>query len=144
MTQQPRSLNAVYPPPEPREWYVATWIDSFSPSRELDSEYDISSRERTYALTLRLRVRTPPNVPIKEVHGRLAFVKNGKPLFTKTIAEVPDVSFTNALLVWVRIAPYDDSNAVHRDLRYTEESELKPIFNVSRVVFADGTEQQFD
>lgn|GEM_PF-1074089 len=143
-SRTPAQLNAVYPPLEPREWYVATWIDSFSPSRELDSEYDITSRETTYALTLKLRVRTPPNVPIKEVHGRLAFVTDGKPLFTKTIAEVPDVSFTNSLLVWVKIAPYDDSNAVHRDLRYTEESELTPIFSVSRVVFADGTEQQFD
>ena len=143
-SRTPTQLNAAYPPLMPREWYAATWIDSFSSSRELASEYDSSRQERTYKLTLKIRLRTPPNVPIREVHGNMSFLKDGKRLFTQAIAEVPDVSFTDKHFVWLRIAPYDDNNAVHRDLRYTEDSKLTPIFNVSRVVFADGTEQKFE
>jgi len=143
-SRTPAQLNAAYPPLMPREWYAATWLAGFSSSRELDSEYDSSSRQRIYTLTLKLQLRTPPDVPIREVHGRMSFLKDGKRLFTQTIAEVPDVSFTDRLLVWLKISPYNDSDAVHRDLRYTEDSMLTPIFNVSRVVFADGTEQKFD
>ncbi len=143
-SRAPAQLNAAFPPLMPREWYAATWIDGFSSSRELDSQYDSSRRERTYALTLKIRLRTPPNVPIREVHGNMSFLKDGKQLFTQAIAEVPDVSFTDSLLVWLKISPYDDSNAGHRDLRYTEDSKLTPIFNVSRVVFADDTEQKFE
>lgn len=143
-SRTPAQLNAVFPPLAPREWYIATWTDGLYPARALDSEYDSNTNKTTYALTLKLRVRTPPNTPIKEVHGDMTFVKDGRPLFTKTIAEVPDISFTDATWVWVKIAPYDDSNAIHRDLRYTKESDLTPIFKVSRVVFADGTQQRFD
>lgn len=143
-SRTPEQMKGLYPPLEPREWYAATWLDSYSPSRELDSDYDIRSGERTHKLTLKLRVRTPPNVPIKEVHGQLVFVKEGRPLFTTAISEVPDVSFTDLFVMWVKVEPYDDTNPVHRDLRYLDEGELTPIFRVSRVVFADGKEQRFE
>ena len=70
-------------------------------------------------------------------------MKKRKPLFTTAISEMPDISFTNRFVMWVRIEPYDDNSSVHRDLRYLNEGELTPIFRVSRVVFADGKEQRF-
>ena len=89
-------------------------------------------------------VRTEPEVPIKELHGNIVFIKDKKIIYTAKIAEKPDVSFTDHCFVWLKIAPYDDDNQTHRTLRFAKDNELTPVFTVSRVVLADGTEKTFD
>lgn len=143
-SRTPAEMRVFYPPLETREWYVANWVDGFSRSRELDTNFSVTGGGTTYSLTLKVRVRTQPDVPIKEVHGKIFFVKDKKVIFSTSLSAVPDVSFTDSCLMWVKVDPYDDSNAVHRELRYAKESELTPVFKVSRVVFADGKEQEFD
>jgi hypothetical protein len=127
---------------EPREWYRAEWAGNylFSHSKELDWNFHYQDdKPTTYTLTLRLFIRTPPDLPIKELHGHLAIVKDGKIIYETQVSEKPDISFTNLCLVSVRIDPYDDNNEAHRTLRFAKDNELTPTFTMSRVVLADGT-----
>ncbi|MFW6106593.1 MAG: hypothetical protein ACOC8H_00360 [bacterium] len=140
----PAELNKLYPPLQPHEWYVAEWAGGYSGSRELDRDFGYGDEPTTYKLTLKVRVRTEPDIPIKELHGQLAFVKDGRVIYEARVVEKPDVSFTDSCLVWLKIDPYDDNNPTHRVLRYTEDDELRPVFSVSKVVLADGTEKTFD
>ena len=142
--REPAEIRRLYPPLQPRELYRAEWAGVWSGSRELDRDFSFGERPATYRLTLKVLVRTEPNVPMKELHGHLAFVKDGEIIYETQIGEKPDVSFTDRCLVWLAIDPYDDDNKSHRTLRYAKDTELTPVFTVNRVVLADGTERTFD
>jgi hypothetical protein len=135
----PAELNKLYPPLQPREWYQAEWPSGFSRSRELD--YNFTNKRET--LKVEVMIRTERDVPIKELYGHLAFVKDNQIVYETSVAEKPDVSFTDLHFVFLRIA-YDDSNAKLRTLRFAKDKELTPIFTVSKVVLADGTVKTFD
>jgi hypothetical protein len=126
----PAQLNKLYPPLQPHEWYRAEWFGDLS--RELDGRN----------LFLKLAIRTEPDLPIKEVHGHLALVKDGKIIYETQLAEKPEVSFTDITGVFLSI-PYDDNNPTHRTLRFAKDKELTPVFTVSKVVLADGIEKNF-
>lgn len=140
----PAQLNKLYPPLQQREWYRAEWAGGWLSSRELHRNFSFGDKPASYKLTIKVRVRTEPDVPIKELHGYLAFVKEGKIIYETQIAEKPDVSFTNSYLIWLAVALYDDNNKSHRTLRYAKDTELTPVFTVSKIVQADGTERTFD
>lgn len=136
----PAELNKLYPPLQPREWYRAEWTGGLSgASRDLDYLFI----DRRQNLKVNLMIRTEPDLPIKELHGHLAFIKDGEVVYETELAEKPDVSFTNSHFVILRVQ-YDDSNAKHRMLRFAKDSELTPVFTVRRVVLADGKEKTFD
>jgi hypothetical protein len=135
----PAELNRLYPPPQPKEWYRAKWPTGFSRSRELD----FSFTDRREKLKVTVVIRTEPDVPIKELHGHLAFVKANEIVYETQLAEKPDVSFTDMHPVFLTI-PYDDNNPEHRTLRFAKDSELTPVFTVRKVVLADGKEKTFD
>mgnify|MGYP005838896125 CR=1 FL=1 len=90
-----------------------------------------------------MKIRTEPEVPIKELHGHLAFVKDNEIVYETELAEKPNVSFTDWRLVLL-ILPYDDNNPKHRTLRFAKDNELTSVFTVRKVVLADGTERIFD
>jgi hypothetical protein len=138
----PAQLDEAYPPLEPREWYCAAWVSGVE-SRKLDDSYSISDTRR-YWLNMFLNIRTEPNLVIKELYGRLRIQKDQKTIYETPIAHKPDLSFKNNCYVMHKINPYDDTNEVHRTLRYAEDTELAPIFTVSKVVLADGTEKTFE
>ena len=139
----PAQLNKLFPPPRQREWYRAEWADDYSASRELN-HVDIGNKPTRYWLTLKVRVLTEPDTPITALFGKMAFVKDGNVIYEVAVAEKPDVSFTDRCLTWITVTPYDDKNQTHRTLRYAKDDELVPVFTVSKVVFADGTEKTFD
>ena len=87
----PAELNKLYPPLQPRERYRAEWPGGFSRSRELD--FDFTDRSQT--LKVEVMIRTEPDVPIKEIHGHLAFIKDDQIVYETQLAEKPDVSFTD-------------------------------------------------
>jgi len=134
----PAQLNELYPPVQPWEWYSAEWFGKRS--RELDSTYT-SGR---YWLNMSLIVSTEPNLVVKELHGHLKILKDQKVIYETRIEEKPDKSFKDRCFVMHTINPYDDTNETHRTLRYAENNELTPVFTVSKVVLADGTEKTFD
>jgi hypothetical protein len=136
----PAELNKLYPPLQPIEWYRADWPSdfSFSDSRELDFNFDGG-----HTLNIRLMVRTEPDIPIKELHGYLGFVKDNRLIYQTQIAERKNISFTDYTFIVVRI-PYDDNNPIHRALRFSKDSELTPVFRIRKVVFADGQEKTFN
>ena len=140
----PAQLNKLYPPLQPRESYRAEWAGGYSNSRELKRNFNYGNRPTTFTLTLRVRVRTEPGIPIRELHGDLAFVKDGKVIYEVQVAEKPDVSFTDNCFLWLKVDPYNDHNETHRTLRYAKDNELTPVFTVSKVILADGTEKTFD
>ena len=88
-------------------------------------------------------IRTEPDVPIKELYGHLAFIKDNQIVYETQLAEKPDVSFTDSHFVSLSI-PYDDNNPKHRTLRFAKDNELTPVFTVRKIVLADGTEKTFD
>jgi hypothetical protein len=135
----PAELNRLYPPPQPKEWYRAEWPDLFFRSRELDFSFS----DRGLKLKVTVMIRTEPDVPIKELHGHLAIVKDNEIIYETQLAEKKELSFTDYTFVYLRI-PYDDSNPKHRTLRFAKDSELTPVFTVKKVVFADGKEKHFD
>jgi DNA-directed RNA polymerase subunit RPC12/RpoP len=135
----PADLDDLYPPLQPREWYRAEWTGGFSRSRELD--YSVTARRQD--LKVSLVIRTEPDLPIKELHGHLAFIKEGEVIYETELTEKPNVSFTDRHFVFLRVQ-YDDSNANHRTLRFAKDSELTPVFNVRKVLLADGEEKTFD
>jgi hypothetical protein len=139
-TSAPSKHETAEPKPtlQPREWYRAKWPGVLQ-SRELDTNF----REKSRKLKVTVEITTEPDVPIRELHGRLVFVKDGQVVYATQVAEKPDVSFTNWHLVFLRI-PYDDNDASHRTLRFAKDSELTPVFTVSKIVLADGTEKTFD
>jgi hypothetical protein len=139
----PAQLNELCPPMQPHEWYRAEWAGGFSGSRELNRDFNFSGKPSPFKLTLKVRIGTEPHLPIKELHGHLAFVIDDKVIYETQVAEKPDVSFTDRCLVWPKIDPYDDNNPMHRTLRYAKDDELKPVFTVSKVVLADGTVKTF-
>ena len=140
----PDQLNKLYPPLQPHEWYRAEWAGGYSRSRELDRNVSFGDQPHTYQLTLKVRVRTEAEIPIKELHGNMVFIKDTKIIYEAKVAEKPDVSFTDSCLVWLKIDPYDDNNEKHRTLRYAKDNKLTPVFTVSKVVLADGTEKTFE
>jgi hypothetical protein len=140
----PTQLNKLYPPLQPHEWYRAEWVGGYSGSRELDRNINFGNKPDTYQLTLKVRVRTEPEMPIKELHGKMVFIKDKEIIYEAEVAEKPDVSFTDSCLVWLTIDPYDDNNEKQRTLRYAKDNELTPVFTVSKVVLADGTQKTFD
>jgi len=136
--------NAEDGPKNPRELYTAKWVGGFSKSRQLDSRFTFDDKPTTYQLTMWVAIKTEPDLPIKELYGHLAFVKDGSTVYETQVAAKPDVSFTDSTVLWVKIDPYDDTNQTHRTLRYAKDSELTPIFTVRKVVLADGKEKTFD
>jgi hypothetical protein len=110
-----------------------------SRSRELD----FNLTDRSQELKVTVLIRTEPDVPIKEVYGHLAFIKDDQIVYETQLAEKPDVSFTDSCCVILRI-PYDDNNPKHRTLRFAKDGELTPVFTVRKVVLADGTEKTFE
>jgi hypothetical protein len=134
-------LNKLYPPLQPKEWYQAEWPSGLFASRS--RELDFSFADRKQKLKVMVMIRTEPDVPIKELHGHLAFVKDNEIIYETQIAEKPDVSFTDSDFVFLRI-PYDDNNPKHRTLRFAKDNELTPVFTVRKVVLADGKEKTFD
>ncbi len=135
----PGELTKLYPPLQPKEWYRAEWTGGFSGHRELD----FSFTDRSQKLKVTVMIRTEPQVPIKELEGHLAILKDGKIIYEAQLTEKPDVSFIDNHYVFLSI-PYDDNNPNHRTLRFAKDSELTPVFTVRRVVLADGTEKTFD
>ena len=123
-----------------QEWYCAEWGGGYSSSRELDRDYSSGD----YNLTLKLIVRTEPEIQIKELYGNLVFIKDKKIIYESKVAETPDVSFIDRCFVFLKIDPYDDNNPSHRTLRYAKDNELTPVFTISKVVLANGTEKTFD
>jgi hypothetical protein len=136
-------LDEAYPPLKPREWYCATWLGGHRKSIELEQSY-ISAGRPQHWLNIFLNIRTEPNLVIKELYGHLELRKDKKTVYEAPIVHIPDVSFKNKCLVLHTINPYDDNNDVHRTLRYAEDNELTPVFTVSKVVLADGTEKTFE
>lgn len=138
----PSELNELYPPKQPKEWYQAEWHrNPYFRSNERELDYSIDGKKQK--LKIKVLVRTEPNLPIKELHGKLAFIKNNEVIYETQIIEKPDVSFTDIHFVHLLIA-YDDNNPNHRTLRFTKDEELTPVFTVHKVVFADGTEKTFE
>ncbi len=135
----PAQLDQLYPPLQPHEWYRAEWPGRFTRSRELDSNF----RGKPDSLKVMVAIETERGIPIKELHGHLAFVKDGKTIYETRLAEKPDVSFTDRHFVFLTV-PYDDANADHRTLRFAKDDELRPVFTVSKVVLADGTVKSFE
>jgi hypothetical protein len=135
----PAELNKLYPPLQPREWYRAEWPGGFSRSRELD--FSFTGRDQT--LTVMVMIKTERGVPIKELYGHLAFIKDEEIVYETQVAEKPKVSFTDRHFVFLRIL-YDDNNPKHRTLRFAKDSELTPAFTVRKVVLADGKEKTFE
>jgi hypothetical protein len=137
----PAELDKLYPPLKLRDLYRAEWVPAglFSKSRELDNSFG----EGDAVLKIEVRISTPPNVPIKELYGKMSFIKDNHVIYETQIADKPKVSFTDYDFVFLRI-PYDDSNANHRTLRFAKDEELTPVFTVSKVVLADGSEQELD
>lgn len=123
---------------KPREWYRAEWVKHWP--RELDFDFGNNKRDK---LRVTLIIKTEPDLPLKELHGHLAFVKDGKIIYETQLAEKPNVSFVGAHAVILSI-PYDDKNQTHRTLRFAKDNELTPVFTVSKVVLADGKLKTFD
>ena len=143
-SKTPTQLNKLYPPLKPQEWYAAKWVEGYVGSRDLKRDLNFGDKPDNYSLTLKMQIRTEPDLPIRELHGHVEFVKGNEIIYDEQIAETPDVSFTNYCLLWVKIDPYDDKFPAHRTLRYAKDSELTPKFKVTKVVLADGTEKTFD
>lgn len=147
----PAQLNKLYPPMQPHEWYRAEWMGAahellpflYPGSRELKQEYSFETNPGRHYLTLNVMIRTEPGLPIKALHGHLAFVKDERIIYEDQIAEKPDVSFTDSCFVHLKINQYDDDDETHRTLRYAKDNELTPVFTVSKVVLADGIEKTF-
>jgi hypothetical protein len=137
----PSIKRKVERPKEPREWYHAEWSTVPGNSRELKRDLGSYNKPTTYRLILKVWIQTEPDLPIKELHGHLAFVKDKKTIYEVRIAEKSDVSYTDSHLVWIKIDPYDVNNETHKTLRYAKDDELTPVFTVSKVVLADGEEK---
>jgi hypothetical protein len=137
----PVELNKLYPPLQPKEWYRAEWPGQFSFSRSRELDFNFS--DRTQKLKVTVMITTESDVPIKELHGHLAFVKDNEIIYETQLAEKPDVSFTDTHFVLLRI-DYDDNNSKHRTLRFAKDDELTPVFTVRKVVLANGVEKTFE
>ena len=140
----PADMARLYPPLKPHEFYRAEWAGGYSGSRDLDRNTNFGDTSKsTYRLTMLMRINTEPDLPIKELYGKLVFVKGGEVVYEVVIAEKPDVSFTDSCYLYLKVDPYDDENEVHRTLRYSKDDELKPVFTVSEIVLADGKKKVF-
>jgi hypothetical protein len=130
--------QAVDRPKQPREWYRAEW-SSFGRSRELDFNFGNGRRN----LKIQVFIRTEPDLPIKELYGHLAILKEDKILHEREIAEKPDISFSDVCVVIFTI-PYDDNSPTDRTLRYAKDSELMLVLTIRKIVLADGKVRTFD
>ena len=135
----PAELNKLYPPLQPRERYRAEWPLLPSTRRLGLSSF---TGERSM-LEVSVIIRTEPGVPIKELHGHLAFLSGNEVIYEERLAEKPKVSFIDRHHVFLRIL-YDDNDHKYRTLRFARDNELTPVFTVRKVVLADGKEKVFE
>jgi DNA-directed RNA polymerase subunit RPC12/RpoP len=133
-SRTPAQLDKLYPPLEPHEWYRAVW-----PGGGSRSNLDFSDKINVLVVVV---VETERDVPIKELYGHLAFLKDGQIVYETKLAEKPKLSFTDTHRVILRV-PYDDGNEKNRTLRFAKDNELTPVFTVTKVVLADGKEKIF-
>lgn len=125
---------------QPKDYYYAEWLEPglFMEPREFERNWGNS-----YTLTLCFVIYTEPDIPIKNLYGHLAIIKDGRVLYETFIEDENDVSFTDRTVVLLDIT-YNDNDPIHRELRFTDLSELKPVFTIQKVDLADGTVKTFD
>ncbi len=138
----PAEIERLFPALQRKEWYAASVNKQSSSWRNFDSDLFIrSGDERTHRLTLLVNLRVEPNRIVKSVAGELTFSSGKQVLVSVPIVHEPDVSFEDRTYYRFKIDPYDDSNPVHRKLRFDDGIQVR--FAVTRVEFADGTTQSF-
>lgn len=124
-----------------KELYRAEWgYDTlFEDAKEFGLKSMFSNK---WVLKFRIIINTEPGVPMREVYGRLQFVKNGKVLYSVQVAEKRSISFVDFVTLYIEI-PYNDNNPGLRELRFASKDEINLMFNAQKVVLADGTVRTF-
>ena len=119
--------------------YDIKWYKSiFDEAKDVD--YDFFAKR--WVLIMNFDLHIEADTPIKDVYGHLAIMKDGRVIYETPIADKNGISFTDSTLIHVKI-PYDDSNPVHRTLRFDDVENLKPVFTLQKLVLADGREVIF-
>ena len=141
-TMSPTEFAQKYPPVTDKEWFKAVIHTKYGSWRDFQRPISFGSTKDPFRLALTVWIYTIPKKPIKTYRGQLTIIDNkGEVLLEKRIDETPDVSFVDSTIYTVTIDPYDDGNAAHRSLRFTEPADLRLVFVPISIVYADGIEQ---